>query len=757
MPEQEGIPEKLFEVFRQEAREHLAALSIGFLELEKALPGAKAPRIEHLAREVHSFKGAARAVHQTAIESACRSLENVLLAWKQERLRPDASFFSLLHRLVEAIEETVSRGESEKSRRGLTETVQQLELRLSAASPLSTASPPLTQEPAHRFAAHDEKEAAQPARPESVSSPGPAPDRAGPVATVRIKADQLDAMLHQSEELLPVRASFNESIAEMAVICEELESWRREFDTSDDFSQTGEHKEPDGRDWLEWSSVRLRDIRQRLLTQLGSMHGSAGEFSSILQRHLESIRSAYLEPFSVLAAQLEVMARDLLHEEGKQAEITLEGAEIEVDRRILQELKAPLMHLVRNAVDHGIESPRERVAKGKAERGTLAVKLESSDGSTLTFTVSDDGAGIDLEQIKQAALKSGVITPRQADAMERGEFIDLAFGSGISSSGSVSDISGRGLGLAIVRESAERLAGQVDVRTSPAGTSFYIIIPSTISSVRGVRVSVRGWECIIPTAFIERAARVSIADIRTVGQRDTILAGEETVALNYLDETLGLRGPNERVGDGDHVNVLIVRFIDKKLAVAVDRILDERNVRVKRLGPQLARVRMIAGATVTGEGAVLPVLNIADLLAGARPDVVKRTRAPGAATTGPVAGKAVLVVEDSITSRTLLKSILESSGYRVKTAVDGAEAYMILRTDAFDIVISDIDMPRMNGTELTRKIRADARLADMPVVLLSALESREDRERGIDAGANAYIVKSKFDSQNLIDTVRRLI
>jgi two-component system chemotaxis sensor kinase CheA len=255
---------------------------------------------------------------------------------------------------------------------------------------------------------------------------------------------------------------------------------------------------------------------------------------------------------------------------------------------------------------------------------------------------------------------------------------------------------------------------------------------------------------------VERVARLKPEDIQTVEGRETLALDGRAVSLAHLAEVLELPSGDQN-GDTPGVTpVVILGAGDKQIAFAVDAVLDEQEVLVKRLGKPLERVRNIAGATVLGSGQVAAILNVSDLLKSAKQLAGRTTRFAEPKQPAEVETKSILVVEDSITSRMLLKGILESAGYQVKTAVDGVEGFTVLRTERFDLVVSDVEMPRMNGFDLTAKIRADKKLAELPVVLVTALETREDRERGIDVGANAYLVKSSFDQSNLLEAVLRL-
>jgi two-component system chemotaxis sensor kinase CheA len=337
--------------------------------------------------------------------------------------------------------------------------------------------------------------------------------------------------------------------------------------------------------------------------------------------------------------------------------------------------------------------------------------------------------------------------------MDEQQTAGLIFRSGVSTSPMITEISGRGLGLAIVREKAERVGGTVSVETQQGtGTTFRLMLPLTLARFRGILVRVGESLFVVPTRHVQRVLRVGREEIKSAENRETIQINGRAASAVRLSDVLEITRRNAGTDPKGKVPVLVLAWAGEQIGFLVDEILDEQEVLVKSLGKQLPHVRNIAGATVLGTGRVLPVLNVADLMQSA-----VKTAPAAAARETEEAPKSVLVAEDSITSRTLLKNILEFAGYKVKTAIDGAEALAVLGTEAFDLVVSDVEMPRMSGFDLTAKIRSDKRLAQLPVVLVTGLDSREDKERGVDVGANAYIVKSSFDQGNLLEVVRRLI
>jgi two-component system chemotaxis sensor kinase CheA len=314
------------------------------------------------------------------------------------------------------------------------------------------------------------------------------------------------------------------------------------------------------------------------------------------------------------------------------------------------------------------------------------------------------------------------------------------------------------LGMAIVRAQTEKLGGRVSIQSTPnVGTSLRLTLPLTMATFRGVLVTVADSTFVIPTVSVERVLRIKQRDIQTVENRQVISVQGRPVSLARLEAVLEMPPRSSDNTDSTTFYVVLLHSADQRVALLVDQVLREEEFLVKVLRKPLVRIRNVAGVTVLGSGKTVPVLNSSDLMQSARAHGAAPVVALVAKKEQKAPAKKVLIAEDSITSRMLLKGILEGAGFLVSTAVDGMDAFTTLREQSFDLVVSDVEMPRMNGFDLTGRIRADKRLAELPVVLVSALESREQRERGIDAGASAYIVKSSFDQSNLLEAVHRLV
>ena len=508
---------------------------------------------------------------------------------------------------------------------------------------------------------------------------------------------------------------------------------------------------------LDWDEGFIRVLQDRLKAMSQEAQATQRQTSTTVTRLSEDIKQVVVQPFASILETLPHAVRTLAQAQGKEVELLIEGGEIEMDRRILQEMKDPLLHLVHNSIDHGLETPAERLRQHKPAQGTLTIKAHARGGNLIEISVADDGKGIALADIKTAALAAGMITPAQAAQMNASELLALLEHSGFSTRAETTDISGRGLGLAILREHVERLGGKITLETNPGrGTTFQILAPLTLANFRGVLVMAGGQPFIVPMAQLERVVRVERNQLTALEQGMHLLLEQQLIPLVWLTEVLELPGHTALPVPNRFVQAFILRSAGKKIAFAVDTVLDEQEVVVKNLGTQLARVRNVLGATVLGSGTTVLILNTNDLVKSALKISAVSSRDTLQTFKEPTRPN-ILVAEDSLTTRALLQSVLEMAGYRVHASADGLEAWLALQTETFDLVISDVEMPRLNGFELTARIRAHPRLGQLPVILVTALASEEDQRRGVETGANAYLVKRGFEQQALLEAVARLL
>lgn len=729
---EEAFLEELRKAFSIEAGEHLQTLSAGLLGIEKPKdPAGRLSALESAYRAAHSLKGAARTVNLPVIGAVCQSMESVFAAMKQGSVTAGTVDFDLLQRAVDTMVSILALP-PEDSAPDVGPLLRQLER---MANRGRGAAPPAP---------------APEGQPEAGALPAPVRPM-GP-DTIRISTAKLDAILLQAEELISVKLTAEQRMAELTDILATLEAWKAERGTADAESRRTAAA-PGGPDFL--SAERLREMEARLRALLAALRGDRRSAGLLVDQLLENTKTILMLPFSALLQTLPRMVRDIAREQEKEVELVCTGGEVEIDKRILEEMKDPLVHLLRNSIGHGIEAPDVRKARGKTPSGRITVAVSPAEGNRVQILVSDDGGGIDAAHLREAAVRRGVLSGPEASKLDERASLALMFQSGVSTSPRITDLSGRGLGMAIVREAVDKLGGGISLDTVPGkGTAFRISLPLTLATVHGLLVEEGGQLLVVPMANVERVRRVRKEEIRTVGNRETLMVDGTPLALVRLGRVLGMPGSGETApGNRPVFPVLVLAAGTCRMAFAVDRLLHEQEILLKGLGRQLARVRNIAGATVLGSGKVIPVLNVADLCrsaAGAAPAAPSQPEAAARR-------KAILVAEDSITSRMLLKNILASAGFEVHTVIDGAEAWAVLKEKRFDAVVSDIQMPRMNGLDLTARIRGETRFAGLPVILVTSMESRADRERGIEAGANAYIVKSSFEQSNLLEVIRRLV
>lgn len=730
--------DRLKATFACEADEHLRALSSCLMEMEKeASAERRLGLVETFFREAHSLKGAARSVGFTDIETICHSLESAFAALKNERITLSPGLCDLFQEALDAIARLVSaKGAKvpETDRTGAAALAKRLAEASAASRGQGSASPePIGKTPSGHRAAP------RPPAEESAAQRAPSALPPRQTNTVRISAARLDSLLLQAEELSMLKSTLSQRtgtarLLESMIVASKSGSARKGC---------------------------LDEIESEAAALARALAQDQYAVNRLVDEHLEAMEKTAMIPVASLMEIFPRMVRDLAREQGKEVDLAVQGEEIQIDRRVLEEVKDPLIHLMRNCIDHGIRKPDERAARAKPRRGSVRVSFSTIDSRRMEITISDDGEGIELERVRKAAVESGVVSKEDVNAMDADEALSLIFRSGVSTSPAVTQVSGRGLGLAIVREKIEKLGGSVSVDTRPReGTAFRLVVPMTLATFRGVLVRAEGQTFAFPTINVDRAFRINRGSIKTLENRETISVAGRVIPLVRLSDALDMRRRTTAQSGGkstaDLLSVVLLSFAEQRMAFLVDKILDERQIMVKDLGRQLERVRNVAGATILGDGDLALVLNVSDLIKSAiRLSSAARPRAD--AEKAPPRIKRVLVAEDSITARSLLKNILETAGYRVTTAVDGADAYEKAREGEFDLVVSDVDMPRMNGFELTAAIRGDKRLSRVPVVLVTALESREDRERGIDVGASAYLVKSSFDQSDLLETMRRLL
>lgn len=789
----EEFHKQLLATFREEADEHLGEITGDLIALEKAGITPGSPLVERVYRTIHSLKGSARAVNLREIESVCQNLESVFALMKKGEFVPDEDAYDLFHNAIKIThglltgERTsgISTAEVTRSLRALVS----MKRDLPAAQQSGTvpAGPPGLRAtgsgPDAVLPEHGTSEAVLRQDGDAIPDAGKPRTGAGTGQlrsmasqdtwdgkTVRIAANKLDRLIAGSDDLLTTRLFITHRMQELEEIMTRFAIWRWNHAlVSNDLHRFREasfgirkSKLPPDLVLPLQRMVEFLEYNREFVTYLQhdlNVHVHAAEIDrSTLETNTSAIsdliHDAVLLPVANVLQPFGGLVREYSRSTGKQVDLVIEGSDLEMDRRILEALKDPLMHLIHNSIDHGIEYPDIRSERSKKVRGVVRIRIIPLSGSKVGIEVSDDGGGIDRSVIRHAAVEKGFVSRDQAAALTDDEAIWLIFRSGLSTSPIVTDISGRGLGLAIVEDTVTRLGGSVTVSSeSGKGTTIKMQVPVRLATLRGVVVRAANQVYVLPMQQVRQVMRVQQNEILRTGDRPVIEFQGEKIVVIRLTEALGITEYHSVPAETAQVPVVILAYGAGQIACIVDEVIRVQEIVARSLGSQLRRVKRITGAVILGDGKVALVLDALELIQDSikgPPPVPARTVSGGNIRT-------ILVVEDSVTSRALLQTIIERAGYHVRTAVDGMEALAMLKEHEFDMVVSDVDMPRMSGFTLTEKIRADARMSALPVVLVTSLDSTEDQKHGITVGADAYIRKTSFEKSQLLSVIRSLL
>lgn len=611
------------------------------------------------------------------------------------------------------------------------------------------------------------KEEPRPA-PQPVPAPSaPTKERRQPVSeTIRVDTAKLDSLAGVAGEMvvnLIKLEAISSTIRRIAGLSREhVRAWQQIRDALTSAGGGGlSEAGPDGSVLPVDDLVRRCDTAsasclseiERLAQQLNEDVIRIGTSTRKLEEDVMSIR---MRPVSGLFDTFPRAVRDLARELGKPVNLILEGGDTELDRKILEAIRDPLLHLVRNAVDHGIESQDERAKLDKNPEGEIRLSAWQQ-GDQVFVQVADDGKGIHPVAVRDSAVAKGVIDRSTADALSLQDSLRLIFEPGFSTKTTVSDLSGRGVGMDVVKSSVEDLNGEVRVdSTIGAGSSITLVLPLTLAISRALLVKSEDRTFAIPTVSVESTAKVALSDVKSVEGKAAIIVRDATVPILQLSNTLGL-APSPSAEPNGALYVVIVSYANQRFGFIVDELIGEQEIVVKRLETPLKRVTNVAGAAILGSGDVVVVLHVPDIVSGARATLLKVTARDRAPAEQVRARKRVLIVEDSLTAREMERTMFEAAGYEVETAIDGVEGLEKLEQQAVDLVVTDVQMPRMDGFELTSRLRSHDRLKNIPVVVVTSRGEEADRKRGLEVGADAYLVKSSMSQPDLLDCARRLV
>jgi two-component system chemotaxis sensor kinase CheA len=597
--------------------------------------------------------------------------------------------------------------------------------------------------------------------PAATLSPSPQRSAAAPyrIDTIRIATDNLDSLLTQAGELTVTKIRIAHRLSDLEAIATLWEEWNRDL-FNNRFAFKELHQGTSALHRLEGFHNRTEERLEQLGNLLQQLRSNLYEDTTRLELISddleEDIRTLRLLPLSTVFNLFPRMVRDLARQEGKRVELVIEGGDTHADKRILEEMKDPLMHILRNAIDHGIESPEERQRLGKSAIATLRLRGYQTP-THIILEVSDDGRGLDLETIKQTAMRRGLCRAEDLEDMTVQQIHNLIFTPGFSTAALVTEVSGRGVGMDVVRTNVDKLKGAIALESTPGqGCTIRIQLGLTLATAHVLIVTVNQTPYAIPVEAVETAILVNPLEIFTLEGQLTVLQDEQPLSIAPLTRLLELpERPQVRRQQDTRQPCIILSVSGDRVGIMVDALLDEQDVVIKPQSKLLKRVRNIAGATILGTGEVCMVLNPADLVKSLQRQGSQVVSVP--LSVAPQEKQRILLVEDSIATRTQEKRILEAAGYDVTTAVDGMDGFNKLQVNAVDAIVCDVQMPNLDGLGLTTRIRQHREYNEIPIILVTSLASDEDKRRGAEAGANAYITKGNFNQDVLLETLHRLM
>ncbi|KPC18464.1 Sensor histidine kinase/response regulator [Pseudomonas syringae pv. maculicola str. M6] len=778
----------LFELFTLEADAQTQVLSAGLLALERN--PTQADQLEACMRAAHSLKGAARIVGVDFGVSVAHVMEDCLVSAQEGRLLLQAEHIDALLAGTDLLMRVATPGGTSVGQADIDSYVERLNTLLaSGAGAARTVTKALTDPLLDPLLASAMQQlelssaAAAALTGQATDSlaagspPGPVPAPAEPAAepeppftplrerrvaeggerVLRVTAERLNGLLDMSSKSLVETQRLKPLLAGMQRLKRLQSSSDRALEVlGASFGEDGPGA--DVQKALEDARSLLSQAQHMLAQQTAELDEFGWQSAQRAQLLYDTALACRMRPFADVLNGQARMVRDLGRELGKQVRLQIEGEKTQVDRDVLEKLEAPLTHLLRNAVDHGIELPEKRAAAGKEPEGLIRLQASHQAG-LLVVELSDDGGGVDLARLRQSIVDRKLSPAETAEQMSEEELLSFLFLPGFSMRDKVTQISGRGVGLDAVQHMVRQMHGSVQLQQwAGEGSRFRIEMPLTLSVVRSLVVEVGGEAYAFPLAHIERMRDLQPDDILQLEGRQHFWDEERHVGLVSASQLLN-RPPAQNAGETT-LKVVVIRERDAVYGVAVERFIGERTLVVMPLDARLGKVQDVSAGALLDDGSVVLIVDVEDMLrsvekllnTGRLERIDRRNRQVDQATR-----KRVLVVDDSLTVRELERKLLVGRGYDVSVAVDGMDGWNALRAEDFDLLITDIDMPRMDGIELVTLLRRDTRLQSLPVMVVSYKDREEDRRRGLDAGADYYLAKASFHDDALLDAVVELI
>ena len=739
----------LLELFSLEAEAQVQVLSTGLLALER--DPTQAEYLESCMRAAHSLKGAARIVGVNAGVSVAHVMEDCLVGAQERRLLLGAEHIDALLQGTDLLTRIATPGNNVGAPDIDAYVALMGRLLDPNAAQLPAPVPTSLEVPVDPISV-------ELLVPEPFATPEPAPKNKrvteGGERVLRVTAERLNSLLDLSSKSLVETQRLKPWLATLQRLKRQQGTGLRALEELNvhlkDHALSLQAQEALG------DARRLLAETQQLLAQKAAeLDEFAWQASQRAQVLYDTALACRMRPFAdVLSGQVR-MVRDLGRSLGKQVRLEIEGEKTQVDRDVLEKLEAPLTHLLRNAVDHGIEAPEQRVLAGKPAEGLIRLRASHQAG-LLVLELVDDGAGVDLERVRRSIVERGLSPEQTAASLSEEELLTFLFLPGFSLRDKVTEVSGRGVGLDAVQHMVRQLRGAVVLeQTAGEGSRFHLEVPLTLSVVRSLVVEVGSEAYAFPLAHIERMCDLAPEDIVQVEGRQHFWHEGRHIGLVAASQLLDR--PSTQNG-GQTLKVVVIRERETIYGVAVERFIGERTLVVLPLDERLGKVQDISAGALLDDGSVVLIIDVEDLLrsveklldTGRLERIARQNQAQAPR-------KRILVVDDSLTVRELQRKLLLNRGYDVAVAVDGMDGWNALRSEDFDLLITDIDMPRMDGIELVSLLRRDNRLQSLPVMVVSYKDREEDRRRGLDAGADYYLAKASFHDDALLDAVVELI
>ncbi|HXC25977.1 MAG TPA: hybrid sensor histidine kinase/response regulator [Gemmatimonadaceae bacterium] len=750
------------ELFRMEAETQIALLTDGLLAVERE-PGDR-EQLDALMRAAHSLKGAARMSGEESIVRVAHAMEDIFEGARRGTMTLTVAYVDVLLSGVDLIARFVQRpsaesGEADPAAANWVGEVNAFLATLAAVG-TSEVSVPRPATPPSSSAASLATPAASPVSSQRHdASVGAANHEAGNrdgsgQTAVRVTAEHLSRLLALAGESVVVSRWVTTFAAELTRLRRSQEATMRLFAAAQEQAMaTADESTRAAMQRAHGSALQCQTAFTHCLAELEAFERRS---LAVSHRLYEEVMTARMRPFSDGVQGLPRMVRDLARTLGKRVQFTIEGEHTPIDRDILMRLEAPLVHLLRNVLDHGIESPDDRVRAGKPEEGRVRVSARHRAGM-LMVSVEDDGRGVDPEMIRSRVVERNLTTPDVAAKLSTPELLEFLFLPGFSTKGSVTEISGRGVGLDAVLAMVRDVGGTTEIVSQPGeGMRVQLQLPVTLSVMRALIVQIDGESYAVPLARITRVLKVPRATVQSVEGHRHVLLDDRPVGLVLAQQILGTGAGTPAQDDFE---VVVLGDKTAHYGLVVDHLLAEQEIVVRPLDTRLGKVATVSAAALLPDGTPVLILDVDDVVRSIQVAVSGGRLAPfGAADAKPsVARRRVLVVDDSITVRETERKLLESAGYDVDVAVDGMDGWNSVRTGHYDLVVTDVDMPRLTGIELTTLIRKDVRLKTLPIMIVSYKDREEDRLRGLDAGADYYLTKASFHDDTLLRAAEDLL